>query len=86
MYATRLERMEEKMKRLLDDQGVRVDDEMHEDFLDILNSSDLSPTHASFLQQQVKAGACKGPSGVRWHPSLIRYALGLILLHRQPIT
>jgi len=47
--------------------------------MDILNGSDLNPTHAFFIHQQLKASQARSSSGIRWHPSMIRFALSLHL-------
>jgi len=58
-------------------EGVNLQEEVTTDLMDVLMESDLSPVQSLFLQQQVKASNVKGPSGVKWYPTMIRFALAL---------
>ena len=73
----RLERLQQKMQQALAVDGVNIQTDVSQDLEDILNGHDLSPAQSLFLQQQLKATKAKGPSGVRWHPSMIRFALAI---------
>ena len=73
----RLDRLEKKFKEAIAAEGVNVSSDISDDLVDILRSNDLNPTQSFFLQQQLKASKAKSASGIRWHPSMIRFALAL---------
>ena len=56
--------------------GVKVDDNMNKDLIDIMQSSDVGSeeTFSSiFWKQQLKAVKMKSSKGIRWHPAIIPY-------------
>ncbi|KAE8738238.1 hypothetical protein FOCC_FOCC016284 [Frankliniella occidentalis] len=75
----RLDRLQKKMQQLLEVEGVQVDKEMSDELTDLCKSADLSEVRSLFLQQQLKASKAKSPSSIRWHPTMIRFALGIYL-------
>ncbi|KAK3920828.1 Transposable element P transposase [Frankliniella fusca] len=73
-------RLQEKMQEILKKEGVPIDQSMSDAMLDILSQCEkLSPAQSIFLQQQIKASQQKHAAGMRWHPTIIRFALSLHL-------
>lgn len=72
-------RLQAKIENMIKNEGVKVEPNMSNDLKHILQSADLNPLQALFLQQQVKAAQCKNSCGMRWHPTLIRMALSWYL-------
>ena len=73
-------RVQEKVSKCVDQNTLPVGQDMSSYLSDIImNSSDLNLSEEMrvFLDHQIKASAAKGPSGVRWHPTMIRFALHL---------
>lgn len=67
-----------KMEEIIEKEGVTLDFNTSEEMTALLeNSPDLTPAQSIFLQQQVKASQQKNASGMRWHPTMIRFALAL---------
>ncbi|KAK3933207.1 [Pyruvate dehydrogenase [acetyl-transferring]]-phosphatase 2, mitochondrial [Frankliniella fusca] len=75
----RLVRLEKKIQLMLQVEGVHVDKEMSNELTELCKSADLSEVQSLFLQQQLEASKAKSPSAVRWHPTMIRFALAIYL-------
>ena len=69
------ERMEEKIRK----ESVPVDNQMADDLTDILSNSNMTPAQSIFMQQQVKASQLTNACGMRWHPTMVRFALSVHL-------
>ncbi|KAK3924597.1 Transposable element P transposase [Frankliniella fusca] len=69
------ERLRKRFQLSLDSKGVGLDVSLEEKLLEILRDSELSPVQQMFLHQQFKANSLKDKRQVRWHPTLIRFAL-----------
>ncbi|KAJ1528931.1 hypothetical protein ONE63_007300 [Megalurothrips usitatus] len=74
-----IDRLQARMKQLIAQEGVKVEESLYKDLTEVLQSGDLSPVQSLFLQQQLKAINCKKSCGMRWHPTLIRLALSIYL-------
>jgi len=61
------------------EEGVKVNSDLSDDLTNILQGANLNETQSLFLQQQIKANQCKRSCGMRWHPTLIRFALSIYL-------
>lgn len=72
---SRIDYLEKRVELLLKVQGVTIDKDTGEALNDILRESKLTPIQQLFIQQQYKMSAVKGASGMRWHPTMIRFAL-----------
>lgn len=59
----------------LEKSGVPVDDDLAHDLMTILKDINLSPAQRQLLEKQSELAANKKSLFMRWHPSLIRYAL-----------
>lgn len=70
-----LERLRQRFQESLDSKGVYLDASLEDRLLDILKDSELTPVQQMFLHQQFKAGNLKDKRQMRWHPTLIRFAL-----------
>ena len=78
------ERLREKVRNLIEEQGVDIDEEVDDYLEDALIDPENEPKivsasdfHKIFLQQQMEARKKKGRTGHRWHPLMIRFALHL---------
>lgn len=74
-----LYRLRERMQEVIKKEAITVDPDLADDLSDILNNNDLSPAQSIFLQQQIKASQLKNSCGMRWHPTMIRFALAIHL-------
>ena len=80
--------MKEKIKKLTEEHGESVDNELHSDLLGIMRNTDDQIRKAYpdgsfsrlFWEEQLKAAASKRPCQVRWHPVMIKWCLNLKLL------
>ena len=66
---------ENKVRLLIEAEGVNLDKNTSEVLCDILRDSKLTPIQQLFIQQQYKMASVKGATGMRWHATLIRFAL-----------
>ena len=79
----RISDLQEQLDRLIQLNGVKVDQLTHKGLLSILKThqqkmTDSGETFSSiFWQQQLKAASVEGPKGMRWHPAIIRWCLYL---------
>ena len=65
-----------KLKNIMDTEGVNIDDELSEQFTDILlSSSKLSENQKMFLLEQWSQSNKSDSRTHRWHPAMIRLAL-----------
>ena len=71
----KMDRLQEKICSSINEKGVSLDSDMASSLEEVLKESKLSPVQELFLQQQLKAATVKGKSGMRWHPTIIRFAL-----------
>ena len=78
-------RLEERLKKAIDDFGEEVDGKLHDDLCSIMLQNDsiirerFPPESFCrlFWEQQKKAVQAKSASGVRWHPLIIKWCLHL---------
>lgn len=75
----KLDRQAAKIKELIETEGVHVDRGISDDLHEILSTADLSEEQSLFLQQQLKASKVKKACGMRWHPTMIRFALQIYM-------
>jgi len=76
-----IRRQKERIRKLMREEGVVVDKDLSAELATILESAEgLTPFQKLFIQQQLKAAGVKGPSGMRWHPCLVRLCLSLRML------
>ncbi|KAK3915658.1 Transposable element P transposase [Frankliniella fusca] len=68
-----------RMQKLINEKGVLLDHSLSSDLEELLNNDKLTPAQSIFLQQQVKASQVKNACGMRWHPTMIRFALSVHL-------
>ncbi|KAE8739107.1 hypothetical protein FOCC_FOCC015399 [Frankliniella occidentalis] len=68
-----LNRVKEELQR----NGVRIESDLSEQLIETLRDAELTPMQSLFLQQQVKSSLLADGRGMRWHPSMIRFALML---------
>ncbi|KAK3920082.1 Transposable element P transposase [Frankliniella fusca] len=66
-----------RVKELLQTDGVKIDSDLSEQLVETLRDAELTPMQSLFLQQQVKSSVLADGRGMRWHPSMIRFALML---------
>lgn len=71
--------LRENMRKLIQKEGVPVDEATANDLNNILRDADLTEAQAIFLQEQIKASQQKNMCGMRWHPTMIRLALAIHL-------
>jgi len=71
--------LQEKMHELIKKESVPVDSVLAGDLSEILSDSDMTPAQSIFIQQQIKASQLKNSCGMRWHPTMIRFALSVHL-------
>ena len=66
--------------------GVSLDDETHQDMIQMMKSSELSSFYENlpqdsfrqlFWDQQLKAASQKNARSMKWHPLMIRWCLSL---------
>ena len=76
--------MKERIEKLLQRDGIRVDNETHSDLVSMMNNyskaveSDTSnPFRKIFWEQQLKATTLTSTRQMRWHPAIIRWCLYL---------
>jgi len=74
--------LEKQQQRLIQIDGVNVDEATHTGLLSILEnfqeeSKDSDTFESIFWQQQLKAASLKDKRGMRWHPAIIRWCLYL---------
>ncbi|XP_034245499.1 uncharacterized protein LOC117647711 [Thrips palmi] len=72
-------RLQARMQELIEQQSVLIDHSLAADLEEILNNATLTPAQSIFLQQQIKASQVKNACGMRWHPTMIRFALSIHL-------
>ncbi|KAK3916675.1 Myosin-51 [Frankliniella fusca] len=72
-------RIQQRMEEVIKKEGVKIPSKLSDDFSEILRDISLSPAQSIFLQQQIKASQQKKACGMRWHPTMIRFALALHL-------
>ena len=71
-------RLQQSLTRLIEDDGIIMDNNTNSDFMDIMNHNTSTVLTAEetfkslFWQQQMKAGIAKSSCGTRWHPAIIR--------------
>ena len=75
----KISHLQSKMQKMIKKEGVTINRDMASDFQDILSCSELAPAEGIFLQQQVKASQKANMKGMRWHPTMIRFALSIYL-------
>ena len=70
--------MKERLQREINESGVKVDNELAEDFEKIMaaNSNNVTPFMHLFWEQQKQSATKKGTSN-RYHPMIIRFCLSL---------
>ncbi|KAK3925819.1 Transposable element P transposase [Frankliniella fusca] len=69
-----------KMQEMIRKSGIQVEQTMSDELQEILKESDkVTPAQSVFLQQQVKASQQKNACGMRWHPTMVRFALAIHL-------
>ena len=69
-----------KLNRMIEANGIRVDESMHNDLLTIMEINNSKQSGSSteenfstiFWQQQLKAAKFKNTRQMRWHPAMIR--------------
>lgn len=75
------DRLREKLAKKVQDEAVDVDRAMDEQLTESLREAEkagkLTDFHRFFLQEQLKAAQAKSPTGHRWHPFMLRFALQL---------
>lgn len=71
--------LHKKIEGLVEKEGVSIDNDIFDGLSEILKSHDIAPAQEIFLHQQVKAAQVKKKSSMRWHPTMIRFALSLHL-------
>ncbi|XP_052126892.1 uncharacterized protein LOC127750159 isoform X2 [Frankliniella occidentalis] len=79
LVSKQLKRSQTKMQELIQKQGVFLEESLSNDLTELLKNHNLTPAQSVFLQQQVKASQQKNASGMRWHPTMVRFALSLHL-------
>ena len=80
-----IERMKGKISALIESNGVRVSDDLHEELKDIVEKGtvEVNATYPEgsfqrlFWEQQQKAGSVKNSCSMRWHPYFIKWCLYL---------
>ena len=83
-----VKRLKEKVKKLTEEHGESVDNELHSDLIGIMRNNDEQIKKAYpegsfsrlFWEEQLKAATSKHPCQVRWHPVMIKWCLNLKLL------
>ena len=78
-----IQSLRKKVSDLIQEEGVKVDDGMHNDLLTIMKKHGPSNNDTSdkfrdiFWKQQLKAASLKDSRSMRWHPAIIRWCLYL---------
>ena len=80
-------KLQEKIEKLTEQQGDKVDDDFHGDLLGIMKekSPEIEKAYPEgsfkrlFWEEQLRAASKKDPRQVRWHPLIIRWCLNLKL-------
>lgn len=81
----RISRLEKKITELINDDGVCVEDDLHDDIKQIVSDS-TEQIYSSyqpdtfqhlFWKQQLKAGSLKDARSMKWHPLFIKWCLYL---------
>ena len=80
-------KLQEKIEKLTEQQGDKVDDDFHGDLLGIMKekSPEIEKAYPEgsfkrlFWEEQFRAASKKDPRQVRWHPLIIRWCLNLKL-------
>ncbi|KAK3910961.1 Transposable element P transposase [Frankliniella fusca] len=76
----KLTRIQEHMQELIKKEAITIEENLSAVLSNILDNSDkVTPAQSIFLQQQVKASQQKNAVGMRWHPTMIRFALSIHL-------
>ncbi|KAK3917351.1 Transposable element P transposase [Frankliniella fusca] len=70
-----LERLQKHFNQSLESKGVSIDVSLEERLADIFKEVNLTPLQEMFIQQQFKSASLKDKRQMRWHPTLIRFAL-----------
>jgi len=74
-----IRRQKERIRKLMREERVVIDKDLSAELATILESAEgLIPFQELFIQQQLKAAGVKGPSGMRWHPCLVRLCLRML--------
>lgn len=84
----RNKRLEEKLKLMVEEEGMDLDEELEDELTDVVGDLDLEVEdeentvnfYKLFLEQQVKANKVKGKTGMRWHPLILRWAIQIKML------
>ena len=79
------ERLRVKLERVVEEEGVSTDTEIHEDICAIMDSNESRIVNSYpedtferlFWQQQQAAARLRNPSSMRWHPLFIKWCLYL---------
>ncbi|KAK3922593.1 Transposable element P transposase [Frankliniella fusca] len=72
-------RLQERMQEVIKKESVQVSPKVGDDLSEILRDANVTPAQSIFLQQQIKASQQKKACGMRWHPTMIRFALAIHL-------
>lgn len=75
----KMKRLQERMQQIIKEESIKIEQSLSDSLTEILKNSDISPAQSIFLQQQVKASQQKNASSMRWHPTILRFALSLHL-------
>lgn len=71
-------RLQQRMREVIEKKGVQIDSGISDDLFSIASDNpNVSPAQSVFMQQQIKASQKKNMCGMRWHPTMIRFALSL---------
>ena len=82
---TQLKQLRTQVNRIVQEEGVEVDEELHADLQKIMSESEEEVTSSSagssfqeiFFKQQKEAVAHKNSRSMRWHPLMIKWCLYL---------
>ncbi|XP_034236665.1 uncharacterized protein LOC117642519 isoform X2 [Thrips palmi] len=66
-----------KVRLQLEQEGVNIDSDVSDSLLETLRDAELTPMQSLFLQQQLHYSTLSDARAMRWHPSMIRFALML---------
>lgn len=86
IISKRLERMKSKIEAASEVNGILVDEQTHNDFVDLTKTSEVSTIvdglpedsfRSLFWKQQCEAASKKNYRNMRWHPLMIRWCLDL---------
>ena len=77
-------RLHEKINRLVENQGILVDQDIHSDLVSMMKEysglaqqDQSNPFMQIFWSQQLKAASLDSTRQMRWHPAVIRWCLYL---------